>query len=473
MESCFPELHGEKCERQGGRLLREQTPVLRLDLHERLPLEPLNGRVEAILDLEIVPEVDVDVDEAQVCLRGHMVIQGTYLAEPLPLSEYEWEQETPAEEVRKERTSEPFPFTYRIPLEIVLPRQRVDDPRQLRVNVSQMDFDLSSPNELELLAELVVEGVKSAEDAVARTEPQGNRTVEAFDAGIPAQSETPLWTVQLVSGHEKAAFGDAPQWSDAEPGGAKDEQESAETKSGEEFEIVVRPQNFPSGQENMTDEGVGVEAPALGGAAAQGAAAQGAEAPEELLREDTLRAGPADEERPENETAPEDERKEEASSDAVRVMVSARASDKSVTDGETPWSEWLVSSQHQKSGNGSAPREAVPSAMAEKVSGVEGKASADNSPPAESALPEASDERPERRGAKETPTLSDYLAPILRGKAERFVSLRLYRVKETEHVEDVAQQFNVSVAELMRLNRIDQPTFLSAGNVLFIPLKRE
>jgi len=96
-----------------------QLPVLRLDLHERLPLEPLKGRVEEILDLEIIPEVDIDVQAAQVSLSGHMTIRGTYLAETL--TEYEWEQEPSTEEVRAEHTSEPFPFEYRIPLEIVCP----------------------------------------------------------------------------------------------------------------------------------------------------------------------------------------------------------------------------------------------------------------------------------------------------------------------------------------------------------------
>ena len=78
-----------------------------------------------------------------------------------------------------------------------------------------------------------------------------------------------------------------------------------------------------------------------------------------------------------------------------------------------------------------------------------------------------------RKEAKPTSSLSEYLAPILKGKAERFVSLRLYRVSEPEHLEDVAQQFGVSVTELMRLNRISEPTFLPPGNVLFIPIKKE
>lgn len=468
--------------------MRDQSPVLRLDFHERLELKPLKGRIESILDLELIPEVGVAADDAQVSLRGQMTVKGTYLAETLPLSEYElsedeWEQDMSPKEVRRERTSELFPFQYRIPLEIVLPRGRVDDPQQLQVKVAQMDFELLPSNELELLAELVVEGVRDAEVIRSAEKPDGepaerrrNRETEAevFGAG---QDAAPMWTLQLVSGREKAAVdadgereggeGDRPGEGDADAidAAAWNGQEMGkeeEEKGSEEFEIVVRPEQPTTWATDASAWSETAEEP-LAALSPGGALSDGAETLEQDSREGRRTDETADAvetaEAPDREAAVE-------TADAVRVMVSTHSKEQAEAGRETTWTEWLTAAEKQKEAGVTLPQGTAARPPEGPAADAKGGRRADEPDP-------PSAERAGRQESEATPTLSDYLAPILRGKAERFVSLRLYRVKETEHVEDVAQQFNVSVTELMRLNRIEEPTFLAAGNVLFIPLKKE
>jgi len=436
-------------------LLGGQLPVLRLDLHERLPLEPLKGRVEEILDLEIIPEVDIDVQAAQVSLSGHMTIRGTYLAETL--TEYEWEQEPSTEEVRAERTSEPFPFEYRIPLEIVLPRHRVSDPNQLRVSVSQMDFDLASPHELELLAELVVEGV-SGEEVSRPTEPtfeqvktvpsivlvSGQGPVQSDDA---AESESPAESGEQSSAPLEAVAHDGDDAS----------------KPLDEFEVVARPKSVSAWTSDATSSYEETqEKDDLSTSVIAGF--------DVVSRDEMADGGPS-------ETEKTDEATEEAgvspgsADDSVRVMVRPNA--KETSRSESTWSEWLT-------GAVSASAEETPADIAETAAGPTVTSQDDEKTTLDAKVGHGEEELSasegvsvKRKEAKPTSSLSEYLAPILKGKAERFVSLRLYRVSEPEHLEDVAQQFGVSVTELMRLNRISEPTFLPPGNVLFIPIKKE
>ncbi len=405
----------------GGRLLSEQSPVLRLDLHERLTLEPLKGRVEDILNLELIPEVEMVSEETQIILRGQMVIRGTYLAEMLSLTAYELEQERPQEEVRDESVSEPFPFLYHIPLEIVLPRERVPEPDKLRLAVTQMDFEMTSPRELEVLAELTVEGVmerpsaphvSKSDDAVeVSPHPEGPGSERFNLEGQRSQEE---WKVQLVAG--RVTEGDGPL--EAEDPQKRERQElsgeersetertGAEQPDEDEFLLVARPQ---TGQvEKMVEETTEEE--------------NEEPRPTELLKLSDLLEGVLA--KPELQSYDEGE--------GLDGVEEEREDLSEVSDGE------LVN-------DGDLNTEV-----------------ADDREPLEESI-----------GDKSPPTVSDYLSAILKRKGEQFTSIRLYRVRESEHLEDVAMQFDVSLEELMRMNRMAQPTFLAEGNLIFIPLKKE
>lgn len=471
--------------------MRDQSPVLRLDLHERLPLDPLKGRVKEILELELVPEVDVHISEMQVSLTGHLCIKGSCLAETVPLSEYEWEQEPSSEEVRGERTSEPFPFEYRIPLDIVLPRHRVSDPEQLRVSISQMDFDLSSPHELEVLAELVVEGVRHGGRLGEQTQEEEEEPAEVFlePHGV-GQDVTSAWTIQLVSGRDMEE-NDQREQSDSSIGRPSSETEpligdARSEETGDEIEVVARAEPEPPLSQNDGNEnGMTPEEDPVPSMAA----------------EHDLKSTAVTGETSEVETiSGSDQEGPGMADESMRVTVGPYTKE-DPGDGMTTWSQWFSAAQKtptvpqaaEESGNAAdvvptdvasggevtaedapdEPSSEIPVSVEEGV--TETSAVPDGSVKTTDALEETAESGSDEESAESraTSSLSDYLAPILKGKAERFVSLRLYRVSETEHVEDVARQFDVSVTELMRLNRIAEPTFLEAGNVLFIPVKKE
>jgi len=475
--------------------LSEQSPVLRLDFHERLSLELFKGRVEEILNLELVPEVEVVPEETQITLHGQMVVRGVYLAEPLPLTAYELEQDRPQDEGQTERAFEPYPFVYHIPLEIVLPRDRVPEPEKLRVVVTQMDFEMIPPNDLEVLAELAVEGVferphvfqpaktEDAAEALRLTEklqPQDEWVFQPLDE----------WSVAVVAGRvtrEGEQEGDGKRQAMGQERGI-DQQEaemgSEEPAEEDEFLLVAKPKTE---QEANKEEH--------------------ATAPE---KEAELAAQKDAEPWPNPDAAPDaDEEGETGEADAHEAVQMGEAEDLEAEDlGETeeplrvtvsakrlqdqPKLSSLLEGMLGKSVFQAPDEAGEQHAIEEETSDFlsddesfspvleadepEGPAWPTVSGPGDSeAFHEElhEDELEDRLEEQAVPTVSDYLSPILQGKEERFASIRVYRVKESERLEDVAMQFDVNLEELMRMNRLTHATFLEEGNLLMIPLKKD
>ncbi|OUM86228.1 MAG: hypothetical protein BAA01_06220 [Bacillus thermozeamaize] len=467
--------------------MSEQSPVLRLDFHERLTLELFKGRVEEILNLELVPDVEVASEETQITLRGQMVVRGIYLAESLPLTAYELEQDRPQDEEQVERTSEPYPFVYHIPLEIVLPRERVPEPEKLRLVVTQMDFEMIPPNDLEVLAELAVEGVFERPPASqpARTE-EAAETLRFTERLKPpdewAYQPPDEWAVEVVAGRVTREDG---QEADGKQQEIETDQQEAETEreglaEEDEFLLVARPKTEQA--ENKEEHATAPEKEA------ELAAQKDAEPWPNPDADEEGETGEADAQEAVQMGEAEDLEAEDLgeTEEPLRVTVSAkRLQDQPKLSSLL---EGMLGKSVFQAPDEAGEQHAIEEETVDFLSDDESFSPVlEADEPEDPAWPTVSgpgdseafheelheDELEDRLEEQAVPTVSDYLSPILQGKEERFASIRVYRVKESERLEDVAMQFDVNLEELMRMNRLTHATFLEEGNLLMIPLKKD
>ncbi len=123
--------------------MSQQSSGLRFDIYERVHLPDNTIGVKEINGIELTPEISVVAQGEQAVLKGYLALTGTYAGEG---------------ETRNEEEL----LTHRIPVEITLPLNRVENVNDIRVEIENFDVDVLSPRTLNVTGVLSLGGIEMA-----------------------------------------------------------------------------------------------------------------------------------------------------------------------------------------------------------------------------------------------------------------------------------------------------------------------
>ena len=148
---------------------------IRLDLFERVQLQATSASIEALEEIELIPNIHVETRNNEASLHGDLILQGSYIAKSDQQGEYVQE------------------IYQTIPVEITLPMSRVSNLETIDVQVEQFDVEVSQPRTLNVTGVLSLNGIQLI-NATTSSEPfEPIETVElAMEKAKPIAEPIPI-----------------------------------------------------------------------------------------------------------------------------------------------------------------------------------------------------------------------------------------------------------------------------------------
>jgi stage VI sporulation protein D len=152
--------------------LTDHQNGLRFDIYERVHLSEGVAGIKDLVEVELVPHIQVLPQGDQALLRGNLLLSGTYVDE----------HDT------ADRTLE-----YLIPVEITLPMNRVQRVEDIAVEIENFDIDLLSARSLNITGVLSLNGLETVPAASPETWAETDEVVFVHEVKPqpPVYSETP------------------------------------------------------------------------------------------------------------------------------------------------------------------------------------------------------------------------------------------------------------------------------------------
>lgn len=119
--------------------MSQPTSGLRFDIYERVHLPDNMPGIRELDSMELTPDIGVVSQGEQAVLKGHLILSGTYTGD---------------DEAGGERQ-----LTHRIPVEITLPMDRIEDVNDIRVEIENFDVDVLSQRSLNVTGVLSLCGI--------------------------------------------------------------------------------------------------------------------------------------------------------------------------------------------------------------------------------------------------------------------------------------------------------------------------
>jgi stage VI sporulation protein D len=195
-----------------------QFHQLRFDISEKVRLHPQQPGIDAMLELDLYPDVEIREEGQHLKIQGYLRLSGEYQSNR---EEAVGEGEADAEDTAGlfEAEEAKHELAYVIPVEITLPAEKADR-EMISAEVEGFDYQVLSPFELKVEAILVIDGLLPE-----REETHPDRLEDA--------EEVPLFTGYPAEPDHFGVSGD-------ESGYARDEERWEETKR-ERYEPAVAP----------------------------------------------------------------------------------------------------------------------------------------------------------------------------------------------------------------------------------------
>lgn len=114
---------------------------LRFDIYERVNLSEDVAAVEELEEIELVPRMQALNQGDQTLLKGHLLLIGLYRS--------------------SEQRALPLRLEHKIPVEISLPAERLQDGEDLTVEIDNFDVDLLSPRSINVTGVLALRGLQT------------------------------------------------------------------------------------------------------------------------------------------------------------------------------------------------------------------------------------------------------------------------------------------------------------------------
>lgn len=126
-----------------------QSSGLRFDIFERVHIAETAAEIQDLEEIELVPQIELDVKDTYATLSGHLALRGSYSS-----------QERSAQQLE-----------HRIPVEIAMPLNRIQNSENIGVEIENFDVELLSARTLNVTGVLSLSGLKAnSTDEVTKAE---------------------------------------------------------------------------------------------------------------------------------------------------------------------------------------------------------------------------------------------------------------------------------------------------------------
>lgn len=139
-----------------------EMSMLRFSIEEAIAFRR-EHHVDQLLSISLQPTITIEEQEDYVYIRGVLELSGEYTKHEEDGEDVEtFELGRYIEQVRMhdEETGE---FLHQFPIDVTVPKERVDDLEQVYVLIESFDYDLQK-NELRLIAEVAIHGIQMDDD---------------------------------------------------------------------------------------------------------------------------------------------------------------------------------------------------------------------------------------------------------------------------------------------------------------------
>ncbi|WP_339173213.1 LysM peptidoglycan-binding domain-containing protein [Anoxybacillus sp. FSL W8-1294] len=136
--------------------------MLRFSIEEAIAFRR-EHHVDQLLSISLQPTITIEEQEDYVYIRGVLELSGEYIKREEDGEDVEtFELGRYIEQVRM-RDEETGEFLHQFPIDVTVPKERVDDLEQVYVLIESFDYDLRK-NELLLIAEVAIHGIQMDDD---------------------------------------------------------------------------------------------------------------------------------------------------------------------------------------------------------------------------------------------------------------------------------------------------------------------
>ena len=136
--------------------------MLRFSIEEAVAFRR-EHHVDQLLSISLQPTITIEEQEDYVYIRGVLELSGEYTKREEDGEDVEtFELGRYIEQVRM-RDEETGEFLHQFPIDVTVPKERVDDLEQVYVLIESFDYDLRE-NELLLIAEVAIHGIQMDDD---------------------------------------------------------------------------------------------------------------------------------------------------------------------------------------------------------------------------------------------------------------------------------------------------------------------
>jgi stage VI sporulation protein D len=156
--------------------MSSETKGLRFDLYERIHVPSFLPAVAELDEMELLPEIECVEEHEMVVMRGHFRFTADY--------------------VSKEENAQDMihSFEHLIPVDITLPRQRIDRIEDVWVAIESYDTESVSDRELNLNVIIELRGVRRDLPAVVSVDEEQYPTIEIEEDDDPVADTSVLLT---------------------------------------------------------------------------------------------------------------------------------------------------------------------------------------------------------------------------------------------------------------------------------------
>lgn len=152
-------------------MTQDNLSCLRFSIEESIWFQR-GQEVSQLLSISLDPNISIQEDEQYVSIRGALILTGEYKnvqsdTEERSLREYTNGKQVHEVLLREDGMSE---FQHQFPLDITIPKNRIQNLEDVYVSIDMFDYDFPSENNLNLTADLSITGLYGEQQSVARLE---------------------------------------------------------------------------------------------------------------------------------------------------------------------------------------------------------------------------------------------------------------------------------------------------------------
>ncbi|MGM0752361.1 MAG: stage VI sporulation protein D [Bacillota bacterium] len=392
---------------------QEQQSCLRFSLEESIWFKK-GQEVEELLSISLDPHITIQEQEQYVLIRGSLDLSGEYLpTSPRGEEEDEFEAGGKFVQIVEKREKGEYEFVHRFPVDVTIPKNRIANLGDIDVFVESFDYIVPENACLKLNADLTITGIYGEQQTHPPLEAEYSREEEY----------EPLYRSSAVAEVEE-------ETAEEEVETEEEQEEREEEYEYENYDVEELAGNVEEDDEEEDLENAEYQPFNLEG-----------------------RTPPAGE---------EDEIPVQIQYDAHPTHSYEENYFRKENVFELPQHELSESSEEQPA----EPKAAYTPPPKYKQQEVEEESS--SSPAVEAEMEEGEEEKKKTKGKKkyESISLTDFFA---RKDEEKGATLRVCIVQEGETLDYIAEKYDLTIPQLLRVNQLEANQDVYAGQVLYIP----